>query len=118
MKKAAAEPMREMRIEMHRGPAPQRKLTGFTVHHHMVQKPSSKSSAFYEDTSHSVPFGADQHEQMLDHIDEHVTGQLGGGAGSTKAVAHAQEAENEKDKAGEECRRLLPIAPRRTTSCA
>src|ERR1035441_3020776 len=73
--KASAEPMREMRIEIHRGP--QQKVTGFTVHHHMIPK-ATKSMAFSENTTHSQPFGADQHEQMMDHIDEHTSAQLGG----------------------------------------
>lgn len=90
MKKANAEPMREMRIEIHRGPAPKKAVTGFTVHHHMMQKPSSKSSAFYEDTSHSVPFGKDQHEEMMDHVEEHLAGQLGSGG-----------EKGEKEEAGE-----------------
>jgi hypothetical protein len=91
MKKATAEPMREMRIEIHRGPAPKRKVTGFTVHHHMMPKASGKSSAFYEDTSHSVPFGADQHEKMMDHVEEHMSGQVGGGSEAKAATAPAEE---------------------------
>lgn len=94
MSKAKSEPMREMRIEIHRGPAPKRKVTGFTVHHHMMQKPSTKSSAFYEDTSHSVPFGIGEHEKMLDHVEEHLAGQMGGSA-------EEKGGKGEKDEAGE-----------------
>jgi len=92
MKKAAAshEPMREMRIEIHRGP--KQKVTGFTVHHHMVPKPT-KSIAFSENTTHSQPFGADQHEQMMDHIHEHTAAQLGG---AVKPPAEEEEAEGEE----------------------
>jgi hypothetical protein len=93
MKKATAEPMREMRIEIHRGPAPKRKVTGFTVHHHMLPKAAGKSSAFYEDTSHSVPFGADQHEKMMDHVEEHMSGQMSGGGSEAKAAAEGREEE-------------------------
>lgn len=88
-KKASSEPMREMRIEIHRGPGPKKAVTGFTIHHHMMQKPSSKSNAFYEDTSHSVPFGKDQHEEMMDHVADHLAGQLGGAA--PKAGAEKEE---------------------------
>jgi hypothetical protein len=95
MKKATAEPMREMRIEIHRGPAPKRNVTGFTVHHHMMPKASGKSSAFYEDTSHSVPFGADQHEKMMDHVEEHLGAQMGGG--EAKAAAEAPEKEGDAE---------------------
>jgi len=99
MKKGTAvEPMREMRIEIHRdapaknkslGPAAPGKVTGFTVHHHMIPRPTSKSEAFMENTEHSHPFGADQHEEMMDHIHEHTSAQLHGAA---KAAAVAPEA--------------------------
>lgn len=83
---AAAEPMREMRIEIHRGP--KSKVTGFTVHHHMMPKPTSKSAAFMENTQHSQPFGANQHEEMMDHIDHHTAAQMSGAAaGNTMAKA-------------------------------
>ena len=89
MKKVAttAEPMREMRIEIHHGP--KQKVTGFTVHHHMMPK-ATKSMAFSENTTHSQPFGADQHEQMMDHIHEHTSAQLGSAA---KAVGEASTEE-------------------------
>jgi hypothetical protein len=96
MKKEKIEPMRAMRIEIHRGPSPKRKVTGFTVHHDMVPK-ATKSSAFMEDTSHSVPFGADQHEEMMDHIHDHTSAQLGA-SGDNAAMGKGQEAENEKDE--------------------
>jgi hypothetical protein len=72
--KVEHEPMREMRIEFHRGPKSE--LTGFTVHHHMMPK-ASKSAAFTENTTHSQPFGIGEHEAMMDHIDEHTMGQMG-----------------------------------------
>jgi hypothetical protein len=87
MKKAkvSVEPMREMRIEIHRGPKKQ--VTGFTVHHHMMPKPT-KSAAFMENVEHSQPFGAHEHEAMMDHIDEHMKGQIGGtDAGAVKPKA-------------------------------
>ncbi len=88
MKMTKAEPMREMRIEMHRGP--NKELTGFTVHHSMMPK-SSKSMAFSESTSHSQPFGADQHEEMMDHIHEHTAAQLGKGVKVAAGKAEAQD---------------------------
>jgi len=91
MKKASAEPMREMRIEIHRGP--KKEVTGFTVHHHMMPK-ATKSLAFSENTTHSQPFGANQHEEMMDHIHEHTAGQLGAVAPKA-APAGAGEAEEE-----------------------
>lgn len=86
--KASAAPMREMRIEIHRGP--KNKVTGFTVHHHMMPK-ATKSMAFSENTTHSQPFGADQHEQMMDHIHEHTAAQLGGGAKMAEGKAGAED---------------------------
>ncbi len=85
------EPMKEMRIEMHRGQGG--KLTGFTVHHHMMPK-ATKSAAFSENTEHSHPFSADQHEEMMDHVSEH----LGAQAGATtpkEAPGGANEMEEE-----------------------
>jgi hypothetical protein len=94
MEKVSVEPMREMRIEIHRGP--KSKVTGFTVHHHMIPK-ATKSMAFSENTEHSQPFGADQHEQMMDHVHEHTSAQLGGGAGSKMAKNEAPESEQEEE---------------------
>jgi len=67
------EPMREMRIEIHRGP--QAKVTGFTIHHHMMPK-ATKSMAFSENTTHSHPFGVGDHEAMMDHVHEHTAAQI------------------------------------------
>lgn len=78
---ASHEPMKGMRIEFHRGHGG--KVTGATVHHHMMSKPS-KSAAFMEDTHHSFPFSADQHEEMMDHVHEHSAGQMGAGAAAPK----------------------------------
>jgi hypothetical protein len=64
--------MREMRIEVHRGK--DGKVTGHTVHHHMQPKKAGKSGAFVEETHHSFPFGAGQHEAMMDHVSEHLGG--------------------------------------------
>lgn len=66
--------MRRMEIEIHRGP--NKKVSGFTVHSHMMPK-ASKSAAFMENETHSQPFGAHEHGQMLDHIEEHTAAQLG-----------------------------------------
>ena len=88
------EPMREMRIEIHRGP--KNKVTGFTVHHHMMPKAATKSGAFMENTHHSQPFGADQHEEMMDHIHEHTAAQLGG-AKIAKNEAPEPEEEGEEE---------------------
>ena len=83
--KMSVEPMREMRIEFHRGKG--NKVTGATVHHHMMPKPSSKSAAFMEDTHHSFPFSADQHEEMMNHVDTHSAGQMGSEMAEGKAGA-------------------------------
>ena len=88
---AHAEPMREMRIEIHRGP--KNKLTGFTVHHHMMPK-GTKSAAFMENTTHSHPFSADEHEQMMDHVSEHLGAQAGA-ATPKEAPGGANEMEEE-----------------------
>lgn len=91
---AHAEPMREMRIEIHRGP--KNKLTGFTVHHHMMPK-GTKSAAFMENTTHSHPFSADEHEQMMDHVSEHLGAQAGA-ATPKEAPGGANEMEEEADE--------------------
>ena len=90
------EPMREMRIEIHRGP--KNKLTGFTVHHHMMPKPT-KSAAFSENTTHSHPFSADEHEQMMDHVSEHLGAQAG--AVTPKEAPGGANAAEEEQEEGE-----------------
>src|SRR6266481_5173147 len=58
--------LRRMEIEVHHDKAG--KVTGHTVSHHYMPDKKSKSGAFSdypEATSH--PFGADQHEEMMDH---------------------------------------------------
>jgi hypothetical protein len=66
--------IREMRIEIHRGP--KQEVTGHTVHHHMMPMKASKSGAFMEETHHSFPFDADgqssTHGDMMDHIASHL----------------------------------------------
>lgn len=86
------EPMREMRIEINRGP--KNKVTGFTVHHHMMPK-ATKSMAFSENTTHQFPFGADEHEAMMDHVHEHTGAQLGSEM-KEAAPAEPEEAEEEE----------------------
>jgi len=98
MKKAETpHQIREMRIEIHRGPKGE--VTGHTVHHHMIPKPT-KSAAFMENTEHSFPFGADGHStshgHMLDHIGEHL------GILSEAAKGVAQEEKEEGEGEGEE----------------
>ena len=98
MKKAAptSEPMREMRIEFHRGEG--NKVTGATVHHHMMPKPT-KSAAFSENTEHSFPFGAGDHEKMMDHIHEHTGAQMAAKAVTPKeAPGGASEVEEEAEE--------------------
>jgi hypothetical protein len=74
MKTEAPMPMSSMRIEVHHGP--KMKVTGHTVHHEMMPKPSKGSMAFSENTSHSFPFDANgkssSHGDMMDHIAEHL----------------------------------------------
>src|ERR1700687_5808940 len=70
-------PMREMRIEIHRGP--KKEVTGYTVHHQMMPTPKSKSGAFYEDMTHSQPFSKDEHEAMAAHVNKHLKMQLSSG---------------------------------------
>ena len=95
MKKPAGH-LREMRIEIHRGPSPKREVTGYTVHHHMAPTATSKSQAFMEHETHTQPFSADEHEKMLDHVQEHLDGVQGGG-GKESAAAAATEASEEVD---------------------
>lgn len=96
MKTGKAEPMREMRIEIHRGP--KSKVTGFTVHHHMMPK-ATKSMAFSENTTHSHPFSADEHDKMMDHVSHHLGGQTDAGAVAPKKVpAGASEMEEEAEE--------------------
>lgn len=67
--------IREMRIEVHRGEGG--KITGHTVHHHMMPSmPKKGSGAFMENTEHSFPFDAagqsSTHGDMMDHIGTHL----------------------------------------------
>ncbi len=87
--KASVEPMREMRIEIHRGP--KNKVTGFTVHHHMMPTSASKSGAFMQTEQHSQPFGAHEHEAMMEHVDQHTAAQLGYGAKMAEGKAGAED---------------------------
>jgi hypothetical protein len=96
--KVSAEPMREMRIEIHRGP--KKEVTGFTVHHHMVPKPHGKSSAFYEDTNVSHPFAAGDHGAMMAHVNQHMKGQIGAPGGAQMASADHEEPDG--DEGGDE----------------
>jgi hypothetical protein len=61
----------DMRIEFHHNPAG--KLTGHTVHHTMMAKPS-KSGAFSEHEHASFPFSVSDHAGMLAHVNEHLGG--------------------------------------------
>jgi len=67
--------LRSIRIQIHRGPKGE--ATGFTVHHEGMPR-ATKSAAFMEESAESHPFGIDQHDEMMDHIDQHVAGQRGG----------------------------------------
>ena len=95
--KMSASPMREMRIEIHRGP--KQEVTGFTVHHHMMPQSQGKSGAFMENTEHEYPFGADgqstTHGYMGDHVDEHLSAQMGKAAPISKGDGEMEEAEGE-----------------------
>lgn len=105
MKKASAEPMREMRVEIHRGAAPKGKahgpVTGYTVHHQMVPKPHGKSQAFYEDTHVSHPFSAEEHGKMAEHVANHLAGQTSATMESGPAGDHGKEAEENEAYDGE-----------------
>jgi hypothetical protein len=89
--------IREMRIEVHRDG---KKVTGHTVHHHMMPTNASKSGAFMEETHHSFPFGADgestTHGNMLEHIGQQLKLE---GAGEHHEAA-AEEPEHD-EAAGE-----------------
>jgi hypothetical protein len=87
MKKIPGGKLREMRIEVHHSGG---KKTGYTVHHSMEPESASKSGAFMEQMHHSFPFGANQHEEMMDHVSEHL-----GGDGA--AVSHAAKTEHDVD---------------------
>lgn len=89
--------MRKMEIEIHRGTGG--KVSGFTVHHHMHATPASKSGAFMENETVSQPFGAHEHEAMIDHVHEHTAAQLGKAA--TNAKEHAAAGEPEGGQGGE-----------------
>lgn len=66
--------IREIRVEVHRDA--KGSVTGHTVHHHMLAKPT-KSPAFMEDTHESYPFGskgegASGGAKLGDHIMHHL----------------------------------------------
>ena len=77
--------IREIRIEVHRGKGG--KVTGHTVHHHLIPKPTTKSHAFYEDTTERYPFAADDHKGTVAHVNK----ALGGTA--AKEAANAEDDE-------------------------
>lgn len=94
--------MKRMEIEIHHGP--KMKVTGFTVHHHMMPHAASKSGAFMEQEQHSHPFSADEHGAMMDHVNEHLGGLMGKGGdgkGDNAAMNDAGGAEaGNMDEAG------------------
>jgi hypothetical protein len=83
---AKSEMPRRMEVEIHRGPG--KAVTGFTVRHHMMPKPT-KSPAFSEDTTHEYPFDAKgqsaTHGDMMEHMADHL------GMGGAEAAAEAPE---------------------------
>ena len=95
MKKAAPGHMREMRVEIHRGP--KKEVTGYTVHHNMMPTAASKSGAFMEHESHTQPFSAKEHEAMLDHVHEHLSAQMGKAPKGETDAESAADAPNEVD---------------------
>lgn len=82
--------LKELRVEIHRGPAPAHKVTGFTVHHHMMPK-ATKSQAFMEHTSHTQPFSAKEHEGMMDHVAEHLESAMGAAPEASGGKAEAED---------------------------
>lgn len=62
--------LREMRIEVHRDA--KGKITGHTVHHHMESTKKNTGPYYDGGKSTSFPFGKDQHEDMVDHVSEHL----------------------------------------------
>lgn len=88
--------IREIRVEVHHGEGG--KVTGHTVHHHMMPK-KTKSPAFYEDTNESYPFDANgkssSHGDMLNHIGKHL-----GLASATEDEHEPDGDENDEEEAG------------------
>lgn len=93
-KESPAGHIREMRIEIHRGP--KKAVTGFTVHHNMMPQAAGKSGAFMEHETHSHPFSASEHGKMMAHVASHLQGMAGSGdnAGMSNAEP-AMEGEGE-----------------------
>ena len=93
--------MDEMRIQIHRGPKPKMAVTGHTVHHSMMPKPTGKSGAFMEHEHTAFPFDANgessSHGNMLDHIGEHL-GLMGSAAGNAKGGSAGADAEAEDEE--------------------
>lgn len=69
-KAPATHRLREMRIERHYDKAG--KITGHTVHHSMEPRRVGHSGAFMEHHTESYPFGSDDHDKMIDHVDTHL----------------------------------------------
>jgi hypothetical protein len=88
MKKPATH-LREMRIEIHRGP--EKKITGYTVHHSMEPSSESKSGAFFEHNSHTQPFSAKEHGAMMDHVEDHLSALAGAAAPKVAAPSTDDE---------------------------
>lgn len=74
--------MRELRVEIHRGP--DKKISGYTVHHHMEATPTSKSMAFMDHQNHTQPFSAKEYDAMMDHVEDHLASVAGMGAKAEK----------------------------------
>jgi hypothetical protein len=91
MKKPTGQ-LREMRVEIHRGP--DKKVTGYTVHHSMEPSAAnkSKSMAFYENNSHTQPFSAKEHGAMMDHVEDHLSAVGGSAKAAPAAEGDEQEA--------------------------
>jgi hypothetical protein len=91
--------MKRMEIEIHHGASDGTKMpkvTGFTVHHHMMPKAASKSGAFMERETHSHPFSAAEHGAMMSHVADHLGGLMGkggNGKGDNAAMDGAGKAE-------------------------
>jgi hypothetical protein len=88
MKKPTGQ-LREMRVEIHRGP--DKKVTGYTVHHSMEPTVATKSMAFMDSGSHTQPFSAKEHGAMMDHVEDHLSAVAGSGPSKGAEPSEAEE---------------------------
>jgi len=86
--------IRRISIEVNRGK--DGKITGHTVSHDMVPKPSKKGTgAFYDHVSEQYPFSANDHKGMMAHVSKALNGSKGGTAAGAAGTVNSDDEADE-----------------------